>query len=114
MKTLRRRPWLAVLALVVIVGALLVGSFGIYLAGTAGRLPWQEDPTRIPITPFAGIPGFGGSFANPTDPAATPSPEADATLDDVSSSQGADAAEVVRVAGGSWVTLGAGGAAWRR
>jgi hypothetical protein len=113
-KAFRRRPWLAVLALVVIVGALLVGSFGIYLASTAGRLPWQEDPTRIPITPFAGIPGFGGSSATPTEAAATPSPEADATLDDVSSSQGEDAAEIVRVEGSSQMTLGAGGAAWRR
>lgn len=114
MKIFRRRPWLAVLALAVIVGALLVGSFGIYLAGTAGRLPWQEDTTRIPITPFAGIPGFGGSSATSIEAAGTPNPEADASPDDVSSSQGSDAAEIFWVEGSSQVTLGAGGAAWRR
>lgn len=46
------------LALVLIIA---VGAYGTYLANEAGRLPWQEEPTRIPITPFADIPGFGGT-----------------------------------------------------
>ncbi|MGI8643511.1 MAG: hypothetical protein ACR2LS_05280 [Thermomicrobiales bacterium] len=33
--------------------------------GLAGELPWQEEPTRIPITPFAGIPSFGAPTATP-------------------------------------------------
>ena len=41
-----------------LVVAVAVLGMGIYLAGMAGDLPWQEDPTRIPITPFAGIEGF--------------------------------------------------------
>lgn len=38
---------LAVLAVLVIAG-LLVG-------GQAGMLPWQPEPTRIPIAPFEGL-----------------------------------------------------------
>lgn len=85
MNFVRQRPWLSALALLVIVAALTAGSFGIYLAGTAGRLPWQEDPTRIPITPFADIPGFGAPAASSTEPAGTPSPDANSTPDDTTS-----------------------------
>jgi hypothetical protein len=67
MDLLRRHPWLGVLIAVAVVVGLLVGGYGMYLASEAGRLPWQEDPTRIPITPFADIPGFSA----PT-PRATP------------------------------------------
>jgi predicted metal-binding protein len=38
--------------------AIAVLSMAVYLGSAAGKLPWQEDPTRIPITPFADIPGF--------------------------------------------------------
>lgn len=55
-----------VVLLIAIPVAVIVG-FGIYLASIAGELPWQEDPTRVPITPFAGIPGF-------TAPTTVPSP----------------------------------------
>lgn len=67
----RRRPWLRVLVAAAIVAAVVVGGFGLYLASVAGELPWQEDPTRIPIEPFADIPGFtaptpaSGSAATP-------------------------------------------------
>jgi len=46
-----------------------VGMIGwaFYLASLTGSLPWQTDPTRIAITPFADIPGF----STPT-PMATP------------------------------------------
>lgn len=76
MRLVRRHPWLCALVLVLLVLVLFVGSFGMYLAGEAGRLPWQEDPTRIPITPFAGIPGFGDPTEEPAEPAATASPTA--------------------------------------
>jgi hypothetical protein len=57
---IRRHPriWLGVL-LVAVAFAASAGGFGIWLAGEAGRLPWQAEPTRIAVTPFAGIPGFG-------------------------------------------------------
>ena len=45
---------------------LVAAGYGTYLAGEAGRLPWQEDPTRIPITPFADIPGFSAPTPAPT------------------------------------------------
>jgi len=47
---------------------LVVGGYGMFLASEAGRLPWQVDPTRIPVTPFSDFPGFG----NPSTPPATP------------------------------------------
>ncbi len=61
---------LAVFLLLVVVA---VAAFGLYLGGQAGRLHWQEDPTRIPITPFADIPGFNAPAA-PTAASATPAP----------------------------------------
>jgi predicted metal-binding protein len=47
---------------------IFVGGFGYYLADSAGKLPWQEDPTRIAITPFADIPGFGAAATATTGP----------------------------------------------
>ncbi len=47
----------------------LLALFALSLLNAAGRLPWQEDPTRIPITPFANIPG--------NDLTGNPSPTAD-------------------------------------
>ena len=64
----RRRTLILVAA--VLVPLLIVVAFGLSLAGTAGRLPWQTDPTRIPITPFADLPGG----AAPTPPLASPTP----------------------------------------
>jgi hypothetical protein len=51
---------------VILVPLLILAAWGMVVAGSAGMLPWQPDPTRIPITPFADLPGMGE--------AATPSP----------------------------------------
>ncbi len=56
----RRR---AIIATLVLIPIALVLFFGLYLANAAGELPWQADPTRIPVTPFANL---------PTAPAASP------------------------------------------
>ncbi|MBX3069475.1 MAG: hypothetical protein KF883_03105 [Thermomicrobiales bacterium] len=56
----RRR---AVVATLVLIPIGVVLFFALYLANEAGELPWQEDPTRIPVTPFANL---------PTAPAASP------------------------------------------
>ncbi len=58
----KRIVWLTIAIPVV-----LIVGFGVYLESIAGELPWQSDPTRVPITPFAGIPGF-------TVPTTVPSP----------------------------------------
>lgn len=47
----------SILALLAIAVALIVVGYGLYLGNMAGYLPWQEDPTRIPVTPFADLGG---------------------------------------------------------
>jgi hypothetical protein len=66
MTFIRHHRWLTFMAAIVLAFVLFTGSFGIYLADEAGKLPWQEDPTRIPVTPFADIPGFNAPTAFPT------------------------------------------------
>lgn len=71
MTRVRRHPFLVLAGSVVALALLAVVGFGVYLAGEAGELPWQTDPTRIAITPFAGIEGFSQPTAIPT---AVPTP----------------------------------------
>ena len=66
MSWVRRHTWLTLFATLVLLLLVIVGGYGISLASDAGRLPWQEQPTRIAITPFADIPGF--SAPTPTPP----------------------------------------------
>lgn len=61
----RQRPVLAIALALALVVTLLIAGYGVYLAGEAGRLPWQVDPTRIPVTPFADFPGFGAPAGTP-------------------------------------------------
>lgn len=68
MTRLRRYPLLAAALAISLVLTLVIGGYGVFLASEAGRLPWQVDPTRIPVTPFADFPGFGPA----TTPAASP------------------------------------------
>jgi hypothetical protein len=68
MTVVQKRPWLVVIAAAVMLLLVVVGGYALYLGSAAGVLPWQEEPTRIAITPFAGIPGFGGTAT------ATPAP----------------------------------------
>lgn len=44
----------ALLSLVALV--LGIGGFALWIGYEAGQLPFQTDPTRIPITPFANLP----------------------------------------------------------
>ena len=64
MSTLRHRS-IRIIGVIAIVLVVAVAGFGLFVAGEAGRLPWQEDPTRIPITPFADIPGFSAPSPTP-------------------------------------------------
>jgi hypothetical protein len=74
MSIVKRHRLLTLFTGLVLVGMLAIAAFGVYLADATGSLPWQTDPTRIAITPFAGI-----DFSNPSAPvtptvAVTPSP----------------------------------------
>lgn len=51
----RRGRGTLVLSLMALAVVLIVAGYGLYLANMAGRLPWQEEPTRIPVTPFANL-----------------------------------------------------------
>jgi hypothetical protein len=61
----RRRRRTLVIALIVLVPLLILAAWGLSVAGSAGVLPWQPEPTRIPITPFANLPGAGAATAVP-------------------------------------------------
>ena len=43
------------IAIVVVIAILAI--IGMWFVGQQGFLPWQPEPTRIPITPFADLPG---------------------------------------------------------
>lgn len=70
MRNALRKRWVRAVAVVALLVAIALVGSAIYLAGEAGRLPWQEEPTRIAITPFADIPGFTAPTAIPTATAA--------------------------------------------
>jgi len=55
----RRRRRNVKIAVVVLAPLLILVIAALTLAGSAGFLPWQPEPTRIPITPFADLPGAG-------------------------------------------------------
>ena len=68
MRWLRVHPILTTVLAVALLFTLVSASYGFYVANEAGRLPWQVDPTRIPVTPFSDFPGFN----SPSTPASTP------------------------------------------
>lgn len=50
-----------VIGLVVVVAIVVIA--GVWFGGQQGMLPWQPEPTRIPVTPFANLPGSVGTPA---------------------------------------------------
>ena len=58
MEAERRRRRNVMIAVVVLVPLLILVAVGLSFAGSAGVLPWQPEPTRIPITPFADLPSM--------------------------------------------------------
>ena len=60
----RRRRTIVLVALVLLLAAV---AFALSLAGQAGRLPGQAEPTRVSttLTPFAGLPGLSTRDATP-------------------------------------------------
>jgi hypothetical protein len=61
----RRRRRVVVIAAIVLVPLLILAAWGLSLAGSAGFLPWQPEPTRIAITPFADLTGAGAGTPVP-------------------------------------------------
>ena len=51
----RRRRRNIMIAAVVLVPLLILAAWALSFAGSAGVLPWQPEPTRISITPFADL-----------------------------------------------------------
>ena len=68
MTRLKRYPLLTAALVIALVLAIVIGGYGMFLASEAGRLPWQVDPTRIPVTPFSDFPGFDAPAATPDSP----------------------------------------------
>lgn len=52
--TLRRM--LITIGLLVLLALVIVGVWTFYDAWQAGMLPWQPEPTRVAVTPFADLP----------------------------------------------------------
>ncbi len=57
----RRQRRTLIIAAVVLVPLLILVAVGLSVGGSAGMLPWQPEPTRIPITPFADLPSSDAS-----------------------------------------------------
>lgn len=47
---------LLTLAAVLLIAVIVVGGWTFYDAWDAGLLPWQPEPTRAAVTPFADLP----------------------------------------------------------
>jgi hypothetical protein len=61
-----------ILIAAILIPVFIFGAVGFYVANQAGALPWQADPTPIPVVPFENLPGSGGSdaFTAPATPEA--------------------------------------------
>jgi hypothetical protein len=66
MSRIKRHPIAITAAAFAVLAMISVVAFAVYLASAAGDLPWQTDPTRIPVTPFSDIPGFTPPTPLPT------------------------------------------------
>lgn len=47
---------LLIVGIVLIVAIAVIGLWTFYDAWAAGMLPWQPEPTRVAVTPFANLP----------------------------------------------------------
>jgi hypothetical protein len=74
MRSFLRKPIGKLIVAVSAAAMIAIVGIAIYLASLTGSLPWQTDPTRIAITPFADIPGFNLPVvtATPVTQAGTP------------------------------------------
>lgn len=63
-----RRAWLTLALVAIITVVVVTAGYSAYLASEAGVLPWQAEPTRIAVTPFANLPesSTAGPESTPT------------------------------------------------
>lgn len=61
----KNRKWIiGGIAMLILVPVIVFGAFGAYGLSQTDKLPWQTEPTRIPITPVE-IPSFGSIGGTP-------------------------------------------------
>ena len=69
--TAKKSPkWIVVFGVLALIPLFIIGGFGLYGLSQTDQLPWQTQPTRIPITPVE-LPSFGTIGGND---GATPAP----------------------------------------
>lgn len=54
----QHRKWIAAIGVLILIPVFIIGGFGAYGMYQTDSLPWQAQPTRIPITPVE-LPSFG-------------------------------------------------------
>jgi hypothetical protein len=50
--------WIVAIGILILIPIIIFGGFGAYGMYQTDQLPWQAQPTRIPITPVE-LPSFG-------------------------------------------------------
>lgn len=59
MSTIKKyRKWIAGLAILILIPLIIIGGSGVYGLYQTDKLPFQTQPTRVPITPIE-LPSFG-------------------------------------------------------
>jgi hypothetical protein len=66
LRQMRRHRWLMATVTTFVVVLVVMAIYATWVAGSAGVLPWQPEPTRIAVTPFSDIPGFSAPVPTPT------------------------------------------------
>jgi polyisoprenoid-binding protein YceI len=69
----------SIVGIVIAVPVLIVAGFALFMLGQAKELPWQTQPTAIPVTPFANLGGTTPAGTTVAASTATAAPAAAAT-----------------------------------
>ncbi len=73
----KNRKWIVAIGILILIPVFIIGGFGLYGLSQTDQLPWQTQPTRIPITPVE-LPSFG-TIGGTTDATPAPTTVADST-----------------------------------
>jgi polyisoprenoid-binding protein YceI len=69
----------SIVGIVIAIPVLIVAGFALFMLGQAKELPWQTQPTAIPVTPFANLGGTTPAGTTVAASTATTAPAAAAT-----------------------------------